>query len=84
MEQDVAATQVKVGQTAAFYLEASVVNSFQCRTGEYSVSENSVDLRGPGLEQLVGGHDYGAAGVRHVVHPRWQLGPKSFDIMNHS
>ena len=63
-----AATQVKVGQTAAFYLEASVVNSFQCRTGEYSVSENSVDLRGPGLEQLVGGLDYGAAGVGHVVH----------------
>ena len=63
------ATNVKLGQWAsAFHLKASVVYSFQSGTREYSMSKNSVDFRGPGLEQLVGGHHYGAAGVRHVVH----------------
>ena len=70
MEHDVtvALLQLQQNWASALYIKASVVYSFQSWTGEYSVSENGVDFRGPRLEQLVGGHHNGAAGVRHVVH----------------
>ena len=70
MEHDVtvALLQLQQNWASALYLKASVVYSFQSWTGEYSMSENCVDFRGPRLEQLVGGHHNGAAGVRHVVH----------------
>ena len=50
------------------HLKASVVDSFQGWAGEDTVCEDGVNFRGPRLEELVGGHDDGAAGVGHVVH----------------
>ena len=38
------------------------------RTREDPMSEDGVDFRGPGLQQLLGGVADGAAGVGHVVN----------------
>ena len=38
------------------------------RSGEDSMRQDGVDLRGSGLHELVGGQADGAAGVGHVVN----------------